>query len=224
MKEVVLPVASRANRGKGVARQLRRSGKVPATLYGPKIDPRNLSVELTDLEALLRSKSGSTVMLALDLDGAGTTDDRALIRSMQRDPVYGEILHIDFHQVPMDRPIHLTIPVRLIGTPEGVKTHGGIMQQIIRELEVSCLPTQIPDAVELDVSELDIQGSIHVSAITLENATILTDTRSTIVTILPPTVSTETTDEEGAEDAAEGTDEATETTDGDSKESEGSSS
>ncbi|HSG98513.1 MAG TPA: 50S ribosomal protein L25, partial [candidate division Zixibacteria bacterium] len=143
------------------------------------------------------------------IDGAGPGKDKTLIRAIQRDPVRGDLLHIDLHQISMNRPIHLDIPVRLIGTPKGVKDDGGIMQQIVRELEISCLPTQIPDGVEIDVSELGIQDSIHVSDVTLESVTILTEPQRTIVTIVPPTVAKTLAEEEaeaavGAAEGAEG--------------------
>lgn len=203
MKEVALAVKKRDGKGKNFSRALRRSGRVPASLYGPEREPQNVSVDLADLEKLFRENRGGNVLLALDVDGAGDTGDKSLIRSIQRDPVDGEILHLDFHQISMTRPIHLMIPVHLNGIPEGVKTHGGVMQQIVREIEVSCLPTQIPDGLELDVNELGIHDSIHVEDVSIENATILFDPKRTIVTVVPPTVSLEAKDEEEAEEEVE---------------------
>ena len=202
MKEAVLEVKSRVGVGKNVARSLRRDGRVPAALYGPEREPKSVSVSLKDLERLMREGGGSNMLLSLNVDGAGAGSDKSLIRQMQRDPVRGEILHVDFHQIPMNRPINLTIPIHLVGIPVGVKDEGGVMQHIIRELEISCLPTEIPESLEIDVSGLEIQGSIHVSDVTVENATILADPQRTIVIVSPPTVSTEKTDEEADEDAA----------------------
>lgn len=198
MKEAVLPVVSRDGGGKNFSRKMRRDGHVPASLYGPKIQPKRLSVPVRELQKLMRKHHVQNVMLTLDVDGAGPGSEKALIRELQRDPVRGDILHVDFHQIPMDRAIHLTIPVHLNGVASGVKNDGGIMQQIIRDLEISCLPTQIPDGVELDVTELGIGDSIHVSDIKLENITILTDVHRTVVTIVPPTVA-KTAEEEAAE-------------------------
>ena len=203
MKEAVLSVASREGVGKNYARKLRREGRVPAALYGPEINPQSISVSIRDLEKILREHRGENVMISLDIDGKGAGNNKALIRSIQRDPVKGNILHVDFHQISMTRPIHLSIPIRLSGTPAGVKNDGGIMQQIMRELEISCLPTNIPDALELDVSELGIHESIHVSSVTVENATVLSEPERTIVTIVPPTVSKTAVEGEAAE-AAEG--------------------
>ncbi len=206
MKEAVLAVKSREGSGKNFARSLRREGRVPAALYGPEREPKSVSVALADIQRLLRENTGSNIMLALDIDGAGAGSDKSLIRQMQRDPVRGDILHLDFHQISMNRPINLTIPIHLNGIADGVKNEGGVMQQIIRELEISCLPTNIPDSLELDVTNLGIQDSIHVSDVTVENATILADPQRTIVIVSPPTVSTEKTDEEeAAEEGAEPT-------------------
>lgn len=203
MKEVALAVKKRDGKGKNFSRALRRSGRVPASLYGPERDPQNVSVDLADLQKLFRENRGSNVLLALDVDGAGDSGDKSLIRAIQRDPVDGEILHLDFHQISMTRPIHLMVPVHLNGIPEGVKTHGGVMQQIVREIEISCLPTQIPDSLELDVDELGIHDSIHVEDVSIENATILFDPKRTIVTVVPPTVSLEAKDEEEDEEGVE---------------------
>ncbi len=201
MKEAVLAVQSRDGGGKNFSRAMRRDGRVPAALYGPEREPKSVSVALADIERLIRENSGTNVMLSLDIDGAGTNADRSLIRQMQRDPVRGNILHLDFHQISLSRPLTLTIPVHLNGVPEGVKNEGGVLQHIIRELEISCLPTNIPDSLEIDVTELGIQGSVHVSDITVENATIMADGQRTICIVSPPTVSTEKTDEEAAEEA-----------------------
>lgn len=203
MKEVALAVKKRDGKGKNFSRALRRSGRVPASLYGPEREPQNVSVDLADLQKLFRENRGGNVLLALNVDGAGDTGDKSLIRSIQRDPVDGEILHLDFHQISMTRPIHLMVPVHLNGIPEGVKTHGGVMQQIVREIEISCLPTQIPDSLELDVDELGIHDSIHVEDVSIENATILFDPKRTIVTVVPPTVSLEAKDEEEDEEGVE---------------------
>ncbi len=204
MKEAVLAVKSRDGGGKNFSRALRREGRVPAALYGPEREPKSVSVALKDLERLMREGGGSNMLLSLDIDGAGGGSDKSLIRQMQRDPVRGNILHVDFHQISMSRPINLTIPINLNGIPEGVKNEGGVMQHIIRELEISCLPTNIPESLELDVTGLEIQGSIHVSDVKVENATILADPQRTIVIVSPPTVSTEkTAEEEEAEASAE---------------------
>lgn len=227
MKEAVLSAMSRDKGGKNYSRRLRREGRVPASLYGPERKPQSLSLALTDLEKLMRETQGFNVLLSIDVDGSGGGADKSLIRSIQRDPVDGQILHVDLHQISMARPINLMIPVNITGIPDGVKNDGGVMQQIIREIEISCLPTEIPDALQLDVSELGIHDSIHISDITIEKATVLMDESRTIVTVVPPTVSVEpTTDEEEVEgeavegEAAEGAEEGKEKEGDDKKEEE----
>ena len=117
----------------------------------------------------MRQATSSTI-LSLNLSGGET---KAVLREMQRDPVTNRVLHIDFHAISMDRPINVLIPIHFNGVPIGVKVDGGIMQTTMRELEISCLPVDIPDSVELDVSGLAIGDSIHVGDIDLGKVEIL---------------------------------------------------
>jgi large subunit ribosomal protein L25 len=118
----------------------------------------------------------------------GAKESKALVRDLQRDPITNRVLHIDFHAIAMDRPINVWIPIHLKGTPMGVKVEGGIMQTTMRELEISCLPANIPDSIDLDVSELGIGDSIHVGDLKLENVDVLAAARQTIVVISAPTI------------------------------------
>jgi large subunit ribosomal protein L25 len=107
---------------------------------------------------------------------------------MQRDPVTSRVLHIDFHAISMNKPIHVAIPIHFVGTPVGVKVDGGIMQATMREIEISCLPINIPEHLEVNVAELRIGDSIHVGNVSIPNATILADAQRTIVVISAPTI------------------------------------
>jgi len=124
---------------------------------------------------------------------------------VQKDPITSKIVHIDFMHVSPERRLRLTVPVHLNGVPEGVKTHGGILQHIMRDLEIEALPADIPESIELNVEALGIGDSIHVRDITSENIVILSDLRRTIVTVVPPTVikETVTTTDADAEAAGE---------------------
>ncbi|MBD3257023.1 50S ribosomal protein L25, partial [candidate division GN15 bacterium] len=143
----------------------------------------------------------ASTILSLTVDGK---ENKVLVREIQRHPVTSKVLHVDFHAISMNKPINVRIPINLIGTPEGVKTDGGIMQTTLRDLDISCLPKDIPDDFEVDVSQLRIGDSIHVSDIEIPNAEILTLERRTIVTIAAPTVIKAAATAEEEEELAEG--------------------
>jgi large subunit ribosomal protein L25 len=204
MKEIVLPVEKRATRGKGGAREERRNGRIPAVVYGPEIDSYAVAVSEKELRAALKQASGATVVFDLTLDGKV---DKVLVRDLQIDPVTSKVLHVDFHAVSMNKPIHTTIPISFVGEPSGVKTDGGIMQTTMRDLAISCLPAEIPDKIVVDVTDLGIGDSIHVRELEVPGAKILTEEQRTVVVISAPTIAkVETTEEEAAEgeEGAEG--------------------
>lgn len=201
MREIALSAEMRSRTGKGGARTARRDGKIPGVMYGPETEPVSLNVNQRELSSVLRH-AGRSSIVNLSIGGK---ESKVLIRELQRDPVTSDVLHVDFHAISMDKPISVSIPISFVGESAGVKI-GGIMQTTMRELAISCLPTNIPDKVEVDVSELNIGDSIHVSDITVENVEILAEARRTIVVIAAPTVikSTTTAEEEEGEEAAEG--------------------
>lgn len=184
MREIPITVQRRHEIGKGVARQIRMAGKIPGVVYGPETDPIPVSVEEREFRTAMRHASSGSI-LNLSLDGKET---KAVLRELQRDPVTSRVLHIDFHAISMNKPIHVAIPIHFVGSPVGVKVDGGIMQATMREIEISCLPVNIPEHLEVDVSELRIGDSIHVSNVSIPNATILADAQRTIVVISAPTI------------------------------------
>ena len=177
---------SRESRGKGAARQTRREGRIPAVLYGHGEDSVSLSVDANELQKLVHSISIENTIVDLDL-GSGEPY-KVLIRELQRHPFRDEFVHIDFFHVAMDEKIQVEVPIVLIGTPTGVKNKGGVLDHQLRELEVFCLPGSIPEKIELDVSNLDIGDSIHVSDIQLPEVEILTELDRAVVAVLAPTV------------------------------------
>jgi large subunit ribosomal protein L25 len=223
MKEFSLNVERRDGIGKGDARRLRKSGDIPAIVYGPETDPIPVKVEYRTLYRLMHGVPLNTI-IDLHIEGDGDTR-KVLIRNLQKDPVSGDLLHLDFHHIPLDKPITLTIPIKTVGIPVGVKDFGGIVEHIRREVDISCLPTDIPGEIEIDISELGIGESVHVSDLTVEKATILTDPRRTLVTVVAPTVIKAAAEvaEEEAEEAAEGeeAEEAAEAEEGEEKKEEG---
>jgi large subunit ribosomal protein L25 len=189
-----LNATPRTGSGKGVARKLRASGKVPAVVYGHGDRTIPLSVDAHELDILLHSISVDNTVIGLKTEGGAET--KVLIREVQMHPFKPHALHVDFIQLHAGERIRLHIPVRLTGTPEGVRSHDGVMDQVIYDLDVECLPDAIPEAAEIDVSGMQIGDSVRVGDVKLEGVRIVTDPDQAIVTVLAPTVSH---DEEAAE-------------------------
>ena len=189
MATEAITAQSRKETGKGAARTLRRQALIPAVFYGPEVDPVPLSLESRDLERIVRTGAGENVLIDLDIEnGESTQSHRAMIKEIQTDPVKQTILHVDLYAISMDKNIQLEIPITLTGTPIGV-SEGGILQQVGRTIEISCLPGQIPDTFELDVTDLAIGDSLHVSDLDIpEEIEILAEEQLTIATVVPPTV------------------------------------
>jgi len=188
MAIVSLEAAHRPDKGKGVARKLRAGGRVPGVYYGRGEDSIALTVALKDLHTVLDAADGSNVIVDLKLSGAAAKDRKALIREIQRDPVAGTVLHLDLQHISLTERITVEVPIVLVGTPTGVKDGGGILEHLLREVEVECLPTDIPSKLEVDVSGLAIGDSLHVSDLKLQNGEILTEADRAIAAVVPPTV------------------------------------
>lgn len=188
MREIMLKAKARDKFGKEHVKKLRRKGVIPAVVYGAEISPLPLEVEAKSFHALLRSGLGENVIITLNIDDPKNGDKKVLIREIQRDPVLGNILHIDFQQISLTKKLTINVPVHLVGAPLGVQQDGGILQHVLRELEVECLPTDIPEKIEVDVSNLKIGDSIHVGDIKLEGAELLSDPQGSIVSVVPPTI------------------------------------
>ena len=188
MAHVALTAQSRKETGKGSARTLRRQALIPAVFYGPEVDPVHLSLNYRDLEKLIKTGAGENVIIDLAIEtGESPLIHRAMLKEIQQDPVKQTILHVDLYEISMDKKIEVEVPITLTGTAKGV-SEGGILQQVTRTLEISCLPDNIPDAFELEVSELDIGDSLHVSNLKIpEGIEVLVEEELTIATVVPPT-------------------------------------
>jgi len=188
MAHVALTAQSRKETGKGAARTLRRQALIPAVFYGPEVDPVHLSLEYRDLEKLIKTGAGENVIIDLAIEtGDSTLSHRAMLKEIQMDPVKRTILHVDLYEISMDKTIEVEVPIILRGAPKGV-SEGGILQQVSRTLEISCLPDNIPDAFELEVTELEIGDSLHVSDLKIpEGIEVLAEEELTIATVVPPT-------------------------------------
>ena len=202
MREVSLAATSRTTLGKGPARRSRRQGNIPAVVYGPETDPKPIEVTERAFRAAIKQAAGTSAIINLDVNGKSS---KVIIRDIQRDPVTSHVVHVDFHAISMNKPLHLSIPLTFTGTARGAKTDGGILQTTMRELEISCLPADIPEHIDVDVTDLGIGDSIHVRDLEVPNAKILAEPQRTVVVVAAPTVVKvdEPTEEEAVE-AAEG--------------------
>lgn len=180
---VAIEATLRQPSGKGGARQARFQKKVPAVVYGHGRDTQPLMVDALALEKALTGVEPASTLIELTVDGKKS---RALIREIQRHALRPDIIHVDFYEIKAHEKVTLRVPVHLVGTPDGVRNAGGVLDQVIREVEIEVLPEHIPDRVELDVSELTIGRSKHVSDLSIANAVILTGADLTIATVVPP--------------------------------------
>lgn len=202
MDNIALNVETRNTKGKGPARALRRQGQVPAVLYGRKTDPAMLSIQSRDLEAIIKRGGLARSVFNLHIDG-GKVSKSVMIKELQAHPVSHAYLHVDLYEVAMDRKIHVNVPVVTTGNAKGVE-NGGMLQVIRRELEVYCLPNEIPDSITIDVTDLDIGDSVHVEDIPTAGAVeIPHDVNFTILTLTSPQREEEVAVEGEAGEAAE---------------------
>jgi large subunit ribosomal protein L25 len=167
--EAILEATPRTTFGKNEANRTRQGGLVPAVLYGtsdgPNKEAKPISVNPRALLKILHSESGVNTLISLKLAGAG--DTRVLVKEYQLDPVTHQVLHADFYRVAMDRVLRVTIPVITKGEPKGVKQQSGVLEHIRREIEIECLPGDIPENIEVDVSELMLHQGIRVRDIAM---------------------------------------------------------
>lgn len=207
MEQINLEAQVRKTTGNGPARVLRREGRIPAILYGPKTDAILLSIDNKEFEQIIKKSSIGSVLLKLEIKNGQTGTHSAMVKELQIHPVTGQYLHVDFYEVDLTRKINAMIPVTLTGKSQGVED-GGILQIVRREIEVFCLPTAIPEAIEVDISELEIGGSIHINEVTLPGDVELPeDTDFTVITILAPKLEEEVVEEEELEEGEEAAEE-----------------
>src|SRR6266850_1200221 len=180
---VSLSATARETTGKGPARQARFQKKVPAVIYGHGRPTQTLMVDALALEKALTGIEPESTLIELSVDGKTS---RTLIREIQRHPIRPDIIHVDFYEIRGGEKIRLKVPVHLVGTPDGVRNAGGVLDQVTREVEIEVLPEHIPDRVELDVTALKIGDSLHVRDLSIAHAAILTGADLTIAVVVPP--------------------------------------
>lgn len=201
MAVIPLQGTRRDKLGKGGARKARAAGQIPGVLYGHGEDPVAVAVGSRDFELALRTHKGGNPLVNLNLGGSEFT---ALIRDVQYDPISHTILHLDFHHISLTETIEVEVSVHLIGIPTGVKDGGGILEHILRTVEVRCLPTQIPSSIDGNVEALNVGDSLHVRDLIVKDVEMLTDADTTIATVVAPTVMEEVAPADAVAAAGEG--------------------
>ena len=192
MELIELKTNIRTTTGNGPARVLRQAGQIPAVLYGPGTESVLLSVNISDIDMVLKKgRIGQALLNLVIPDNGETSTKTVMVKELQLHPVSRNFLHIDFYEVAMDRKIMVNVPVTTTGKAKGVEV-GGIMQIIRRALEVQCLPLDVPESIEIDITDLDIGDSIHVGDISLQSEIeFVGDENLTVVTIVTPKIEEE---------------------------------
>lgn len=187
METLEIQANARAAGSKNQARRLRRDGKIPAILYGPKTQAVALELDKKDFSARVALLGGSH-LVRLKSSAPALAEKVALVKEMQFHPISGDVTHADLYEVDLAAKIQVQVPLRFVGKAAGV-TRGGILQPIVREVDVECLPLDIPAFFSVDVSALDIGDSIHVEEIAIpEGVTLVSDSNFAVVTVVTPTV------------------------------------
>jgi large subunit ribosomal protein L25 len=181
-KDFRITAKQREGRGKNDARRARRDGMVPITVYGGGGETVAAVAPLRELAAILRSEAGRNTIFTIEVEGLGASE--VMFHDRQIDPVRGRLIHADLTRLVKGQKIEVTVPLHLFGEPVGVREKQGVLEQIIREIQIRCEPREIPDSIELDVSNLDVHDVLHVSDIKVaETVEILTDAEQVIATV-----------------------------------------
>jgi large subunit ribosomal protein L25 len=197
-------VQARNERGKNANRRLRATGQIPGNVYGLNLDPYAVSVDPRSVEHVLRLATGRNTIFRLQLAGAKESRD-VMIRELQRDPVTDRLIHVDFVRVDMSKAITVSVPVHLVGLPEGVKNEGGVLDFVQRTVEVSCLPDAIPERLDVDVSALHVNQNVAVRDLVIGEGLKVEDDPDAILAVVAAARAEIV--EGAAEEAAEGAEE-----------------
>lgn len=187
METLEIRVDARDNKRKRDAKRLLRSGKIPAILYGPKTEAVALALDKREFSSRVADLEGSH-LVRLKSESATLADKVALVKDMQFHPIHGDVIHADLYEVDLTAKITVHVPLHFVGKAEGV-VRGGILQPIVREIEVECLPLDIPAFFDVDVSRLDIGDSVHLEELAMpEGVTAVYESNFALVAVVPPTV------------------------------------
>ena len=181
-KEFKIQAKQREGRGKNDSRRARREGLVPITVYGGGAETIAAVAPLKDLAAILRSESGRNTIFTVDVEGVGVSE--VMFHDRQIDPIRGRLIHADLTRLVKGQKIEVTVPLHLVGEPVGVKESQGVLEQILREVEIRCEPRSIPDSIDVDVTHLDVHDVLHISDLKVaEGIEILQDAEEVVATV-----------------------------------------
>jgi large subunit ribosomal protein L25 len=199
-QQAKLTVQTRTQVGRNAIKKVRKEGLIPGVIYGVGQEPINLEVNRRQLSTVLAHSASENILLELEIvDGDNKRNSLAMIQEVQHHPIQRQILHVDFHAVSATEKITAEVPIETIGEPIGVKTNGGLLEHNLRDLEVECLPGDLPDRIEVDVTNLDINQSIHVKDLKLPpGVEAVTDGDLTVVAVSAARVEEEPTEALGA--------------------------
>jgi large subunit ribosomal protein L25 len=184
MPEIVVTAESRTESGKNANRRLRVKGLIPGVVYGSKKETVPVAVSPKDIGTVLKSASGENTLFDLELLGSRR---KVILKEFQREPLKGRLLHVDFYEVALDKAIEVKVHIEIVGVPVGVKTQGGILVFVTRELEIECLPTEIPDKIAVDVTALELGKHLRVSDLQIPGkVTVLTEPGVVVVHVVAP--------------------------------------
>ena len=184
MPEIVVAAENRTETGKNVNRRLRTRGLIPGVLYGSKKEAVPLAVSPKEITTILRSKTGENTLFDLEIGGSRR---KVILKEFQVEPIKGSLLHADFYEVALDKPIEVSVHIEVIGVPTGVKVEGGLLDHVTREVEVSCLPADIPEKITVDVSELAMGKAIRVADLKVpDKVTMLSEPDLVVVHVVAP--------------------------------------
>lgn len=193
-KQATLSVEKRDGRGKGPARRMRMAGRIPGNIYGHGADPIAVDADAREFDALTARISVENTLI--DLVVRGDKPRPVLIREIQRHPFRKQVLHVDFFAIKAGEKVKVSVPLHLTGTASGVRNAGGMLQQNLHEVEIECLPSEIPEAFQIDVSDLEIGDSIHVEAVDTAGFPTSEAPERTVCVVQPPRVIVEEVEEE----------------------------
>ena len=184
MKQVTLSAIKREKTGKEISKKLRKQGLIPAIVYGPRFQPLPIAVKFNELESILIKHKGETLLFNLELSDGEPSKIQAILKDYQIHPITDKIIHIDFLAIHEEETITLDIPLEFLGKPVGI-SKGGVLEILLHELTIECLPSNIPDKIYIDISNLDVGDVLHVKDVKVpEGIKVINDPEETVLTIV----------------------------------------
>ena len=188
MKQVTLSAIKREKTGKEISKKLRKQGLIPAIVYGPRFQPLPIAVKFNELESILIKHKGETLLFNLELSDGKPSKIQAILKDYQIHPITDKIIHIDFLAIHEEETITLDIPLEFLGKPVGI-SKGGVLEILLHELTIECLPSNIPDKIYVDINNLDVGDVLHVKDIKVpEGVKVINDPEETVLTIVAEAV------------------------------------